>query len=496
MDRIIADAPTLSIPKAPKQACQALGRSGKMILPEPSAPPREVALNQNKAAVPPLCPVCQHAHDPQGVCVLRRSAESAEPGVGSRLGPYYLQALVGEGGMGRVFRAVHEKLGRLVAIKLMRRSVSFGDGVQRFLREARVVNKARHQNLIEVTDIVEVPAGGDSYYVMEWLEGQNLHERTLECNGRVPIAEYLRILVEVTHGLQAAHEAGLVHRDLKPENIFLADRIGGLARERIVKIIDFGVALDMSERGARTEDFIVGTPAYISPEQARGQSGDRRSDIYSLGVILYELAVGDLPFAASTNTETVALRLTAPPRRPRKAAKRGTWVPRSLERIIMRCMADDPAARYQDMEELRADLERLLRDLTGPAWRRLAQRGAWALAPLAGLGLAIGLGWAVHRPVLSGVRAAQERIAAFRAPPPLEPQKTPEEPMLLQVEVRTSPSGAEVRYGGATLGMTPCVVRLPEGTREVELRKAGHRREKRVVEVRVGAKVSARLSRL
>jgi serine/threonine-protein kinase len=496
MDRIIAGAPTLSIPKGPKQACQALGGSGKIVLPEPSNPFafEEDPLDRNRAAEP-LCPVCQHAHDPQGVCVLRRSAESAEPGVGSRLGPYYLQALVGEGGMGRVFRAVHGKLGRLVAIKLMRRSVSFGDGVQRFLREARVVNKARHQNLIEVTDIVEAPAGGDSYYVMEWLEGQNLHERMLECNGHMPIAEYLRILIEVTHGLQAAHEAGLVHRDLKPENIFLADRIGGLARERIVKIIDFGVALDLSERGPRVEDFIVGTPAYISPEQARGQSGDRRSDIYSLGVILYELAVGDLPFAASTNTETVALRLTTPPKRPRKAAKRGVWVPRALERIIMRCMADDPAARYQDMEELRVDLERLLRDLTGPAWRRLAHRGAWVLTPLAGLGLVAGLGWALHRPVLSGVRAAQERIAAFRAPPP-EPEKAPEAPMLLQVEVRTSPSGAEVRYGGAVLGTTPCVVRLPEGTREIELRKPGHRREKRVVEVRVGARVSARLNKL
>src|SRR5207244_1045730 len=156
----------------------------------------------------------------------------------------------------------------------------------RFLREARVVNRVRHPGLIEITDIVEAPPGGDSYYVMEWLEGKNLHQRMVERGGRLPAGEYLAVLVDVAAALEAVHAAGLVHRDLKPENIYLVS--GGPGEPERVRVIDFGVALDLKDAGALKEDDIVGTPAYVAPEQARGEAVDGRTDIYSLGVVLYE----------------------------------------------------------------------------------------------------------------------------------------------------------------------------------------------------------------
>jgi serine/threonine-protein kinase len=409
--------------------------------------------------------------------------------VGDHLGPYSLQELVGEGGMGRVFRAVHEKLGRMVAIKLMRRSVSFGDGVRRFLREARMVNKVKNPHLIEVTDIVEAPPGGDSYYVMEWLEGKNLHARALECDGHIPRPELLRILIDVTAGLEAAHRAGLVHRDLKPENIYLVAQGG---RKDFAKVLDFGVSRDTTDPESLMEDYIVGTPAYISPEQAAGQPGDARSDIYSFGVILYELTVGHLPFIAPTMEETVAKHLLGKPIRPRKAAPSGVDIPRELEQVILTCLSETGDRRYSSMRELGEALQQVLDQLGRPSWRRLPfRRLAQVAVPLVSVAAVAGLLWAYGGPLYSGLH----RLTSPAVDPAQAAAPDQEAPMALQVEVRTSPPGAEVRYGGALLGTTPCVVRLPEGKREVELRHPGYRREKRSVNVRVGARLSVRLVR-
>jgi serine/threonine-protein kinase len=161
-----------------------------------------------------------------------------EPEVGDELGVYRLEALAGEGGMGRVFRAVHKKLARTVALKLLRsRYASHPDAIARFFQEARAVNVIRHPNIVEITDFVEAP-GGHSYYIMEWLDGDSLQAR-LERDGVLPPEDVVEIGGQVASALAAAHRAGFIHRDLKPENIHLLRRDGKL----VVKILDFGVAL-------------------------------------------------------------------------------------------------------------------------------------------------------------------------------------------------------------------------------------------------------------
>ncbi|MDW8281117.1 MAG: serine/threonine-protein kinase [Myxococcales bacterium] len=419
------------------------------------------------------------------------SRPAVEPRVGDRLGPYFLQSLVGEGGMGRVFRAVHDKLGRIVAIKLLRRSASCGAGVQRFLREARFANRVRHPGVVEITDIVEAPPGGDSYYVMEWLEGKNLRERMRELGHPLPLPEILRILSEAADALQAVHEADLVHRDLKPENIFLVAPTSPGRPER-VKVIDFGVALDLSDPKALLEPDMVGTPSYVAPEQAQGGKVDARSDIYALGVILYEMVVGRLPFTGDSAVDVIAQRLTCPPLEPRRAAGPGVHIPRRLEHIILRCLQKDPAQRYQSMAELRRDLEdlRLHPPLFGPRIRKVALLAAGGLILTASAGAL----WMRSDGMRRSMRGLTDRFEQRLRPPPAAPPATPE-PMWLEVQVDSSPSGAQVRYQGKVLGITPCVVRLPEGQRRIELQRAGYRTERHDLQVRLGARLSVRLSR-
>ncbi len=265
---------------------------------------------------------------------------------GTILGSYRLDEVIGRGGMGIVYVATHTRLDRRVAIKVLRPEYA-GDpqALHRFFAEARAINKIAHPNIIEVTDFVEQP-GADNYYVMELLEGGSLAD-VVEAGGIPELPRSIAIMTQVAEALGAVHRAGIVHRDLKPQNVVLIERAG---QPDFVKLVDFGIArIDgTDERRPFDSDTEVnfGTPKYMSPEQASGEPVDVRSDIYSFGVMLFELVTGRAPRPGADHDETAANLRTGGPHE----------IPRSLEGLILACLATDPNDRPARIEQVAARL--------------------------------------------------------------------------------------------------------------------------------------------
>ena len=274
---------------------------------------------------------------------------------GTVLGAYRLVDLLGEGGMGIVYLAEHVRLGRRVALKLLRSEfASDPQAVSRFFAEARAVNQICHENIVEITDFIENPAG-DNYYIMEFLPGVNL-EQLVRSDGPLPLPRSLGIAVQVCSALTVVHDAGIVHRDLKPENIFLTERGG---QRDFVKLLDFGIAkLGKHDTAVSTHEtgvgMIVGTPDYMSTEQASGVPVDQRSDIYALGIILYELLAGRNPFAGDNFGEMLVNRLSKTP--PPPSVDCAQAVPRELDELILQCILSSRDARPQTVREVETRL--------------------------------------------------------------------------------------------------------------------------------------------
>ena len=209
------------------------------------------------------------------------------------LGGYRIERLLGEGAMGEVFLATHVALGRPVAIKTLKPEVAADRSLtERFFAEARAVNIIRHENIVECTDLVHDPSGR-SYIVMELLEGRTLGAAIRDAQ-RIPSRRAARIGAQIAEAIGAAHDKGIVHRDLKPENIYLIKRAGS---SDYVKVLDFGIARLRPELGgvsATQSGALIGTPAYMSPEQVRGERVGPAADIYALGVILFHMLAGRL----------------------------------------------------------------------------------------------------------------------------------------------------------------------------------------------------------
>ncbi len=330
--------------------------------------------------------------------------------IGAKLGSYEVTAKLGEGGMGEVYRARDARLDREVAIKVLPPSLAAdAEALARFEREAKAVAALSHPNILAIFDFGK--HGDTAYAAMELLDGETL--RTRLAAGALPPRKALEIAAQVAQGLAAAHERGIVHRDLKPENLFLT-------RDGQVKILDFGLARQAEPGGSKSQLFaaptqagsalgtapgtVLGTVGYMSPEQVRGEPADHRSDLFSLGVVLYEMLTGKRAFARESSVETMAAILRDEP--PELEALSERHSP-ALTRLLQHCLEKRPEERFQSARDLAFDLRSLASggsavERSGAAGAAVSQKAkprampAWALM-LALLAVGALTGWLASR---------------------------------------------------------------------------------------------------
>ncbi|MGH7146246.1 MAG: protein kinase domain-containing protein [Planctomycetota bacterium] len=279
---------------------------------------------------------------------LEANLENLEAGRVRRLGKYRLLNKLGEGGMGAVYLAEDNKLERKCAIKLLPPEVSRDPKrVSKFISEAKLTAGLNHVNIIQVYDIDQID--GFFFYAMEYLEGHSL-EDVITRAGRLTVDETLNFAIQLAHGLEHAHAKGIVHRDIKPSNVYVCN-------DGTLKILDLGLSIQTSGFNLAVAGHAIGTPLYISPEQAGGRADvDERSDIYSLGILMYRLMTGQVPFMAATPQAVMQMHLTTPIPDVRQLVPE---VPQELSTIIRKCMAKEPNERYQSCRALLDDLESL-----------------------------------------------------------------------------------------------------------------------------------------
>lgn len=310
-------------------------------------------------------------------------AEVDSPSLAGRnLGRYEVRSPIGAGGMGKVYRAHDVELKRDVALKVLLNSFSQNDELlQRFNQEARAASALNHPNIVTIHEIGEVD--GCRFIISEYVEGETLRQRLTR--GRVNTDEAISVATAIAEGLAAAHTVGVIHRDIKPENIMLRP-------DGYVKILDFGLAKLNERKGSELSSgagfntksgMVMGTPRYMSPEQARGLTVDSRTDVWSLGVVLYEMLSGRAPFEGQTNSDVIAAILE---REPLPLKSLASDVPAELQRIVAKALRKDQEGRYQGMRDMLVDLKSMRREghsegLSGKI-RQHKTRAAFMLAAL------------------------------------------------------------------------------------------------------------------
>jgi serine/threonine protein kinase len=317
-----------------------------------------------------VCPECGQTFPEGGFCTQDGTplvSGGDDPLMGTMLGPYRVAHVIGVGGMGRVYKGVNPTIRSRVAIKVLAHDCADRpELVDRFFAEARAVNLIRHESIVNILDLARL-GDGRPYIVMEFLDGAALSQLLWQ-HSRLPLGTLARLVAEVLAGLGAAHEKGIVHRDLKPDNIFIT-------RHGRAKILDFGVAKLASEHRDRSSatraGSLLGTPHYMSPEQAQSRPIDARSDIYAVGVILYEAACGRKPIDGDSVFEILRRQVEEEPPPPRRFAPE---IPLPYERVIVRAMAKDPARRFQSTDELARALGEATSTLTPIAWEPVSDR--------------------------------------------------------------------------------------------------------------------------
>ena len=399
------------------------------------------------------CPSC-------GASLTGATEQNSPYAAGTVFGSYRLVRQIGSGGMGRVFIAEHTRLGRQVALKILRTEYTGNlEAVQRFFAEARAVNRINHENIIEVSDFIENP-DGPSFYVMELLKGVDL--RTLQQReGMLPLPRAVGIAIQMCRGLAAAHAAGIVHRDLKPDNIFLVEREG---RKDFVKLLDFGVAklmnaaLDEAASYTTSAGIAVGTPEYMSPEQALGQSVDHLADVYATGVILFEMISGQRPFHANSAREVMVKHMSVAPPRVSKIRHYPYPIPPALEQLILHCLKKDPQDRPLSINEVEERLQRIALQLQLTSV--LPMTGLEALRHDRRVWLGLGGAVALTFVIMGLARRAPERAAAstpVSSGSARHPQATSASGQPVRVTFDSDPPGATVFRDRATqpVGVTP-----------------------------------------
>lgn len=469
------------------------------------------AANGSPSPPPASGPAAVGTHEPVII-------DAQDPYIGTTfLDRYKVDSLLGFGGIGMVYRGTHAVIDKKVAIKLLK--PEYGDptkaenkeGIERFLREAKITSKVNNQHVIDITDYGQLPNGA-AFFVMEYLEGSDLAS-LLEKRQRLFAREIAHIGIQAADGLFAAHQAGIVHRDLKPANIFLIKR--GLDAN-FVKILDFGIAkfsYEENKSKLTQAGAVFGTPAYISPEQAAGKVVDHRADIYSFGTMLYEMATGQLPFDGPNFMAIMTKHMYNEPVKPRTLVPD---LPEGLEAIILRCMRKKPDHRYQTMWELKEDLEKLAMGLAPEAITvlkalpppkevaaELAQETGNDLTTVKRLTPEQIFFARNHKPILVGAGVAAAALVGLAilfvnapgpvplpAPPPLNPvptepvdgAKVPPQPSSEKIEapsrdvqVTLDPPDAHIFLDGQDMGNSPTKFTITEGTKlEIEVRRQGY----------------------
>jgi eukaryotic-like serine/threonine-protein kinase len=446
------------------------------------------------------CAVCGYRFDvTQDVCPLDQQILPAPDPAVADLGSFRLIERLGDGGMGAVYLAVHRRLGRPVAIKLLHRDLTSDRGlVGRFFHEARAASTIRHEHVVEVYDFVE--AGEDVYFVMEHLKGQDLHDaihRNARGSAGMDPGRAVAILEQICAALHATHARAIVHRDLKPENVFLSEKNGA---PDFVKVFDFGVAkLDRPDGRATIEGAILGTPEYMAPEQASGAPVDGRADIYSLGCIAYEMLTQRQVFGGGAQKDILLRQMTVTPPPLRTHVP---TIPPALDAVVMSALAKDPARRPQTAlafaEALAGALGRGLESsaafrtvsrTTPPSltntptflsslvvqpvrWHQ-AMRPLWRPLTLGAAVITLLSGAVVAGKLARSTKSAKSAKIAKTA----KAESRSSAPSSVTVLLQSVPSGAEILDEGATrIGLTPYDLVVPAGgVRQVRFQKAGFR---------------------
>jgi serine/threonine protein kinase len=331
-----------------------------------------------------VCPECGLAQPAAGPCPADRTPLSPigeDVLLGTAIGAFRVARLLGIGGMGRVYKGVHPTIGSRVAIKVLSRECSDRrDLVERFFAEAKAVNLIRHESIVNVLDLATLP-DGRPYIIMEYLDGAplaTLIEHAIQHQAPLPLGGIARLTAEVLDALGAAHAKGIVHRDLKPDNVFVAP-------SGRPKILDFGIAKlsDVTNTSTRTGS-LLGTPHYMSAEQAAGRPVDHRADLYAIGVILFECATGRKPFQAEALFDLLRMHVEAPPPSPRALRPD---MPPELEHVILTALAKAPDQRFASAMAMSVALQHATAQLPPEQWRPLTppaarpSGGSWAPTP-------------------------------------------------------------------------------------------------------------------